>query len=271
MRIPTKVITLDRRPKQFLKRVVGHVAAAVGLEIRIRRHDWADIARFIPFRDTLKAANTAGLSVGDYIDTVMNGSPGATRATIEQVAALGAISERTRRVVEIGPGSGRYLEKVLELCTPESYQIYETAGDWANYVATTYGVTHCPTDGRKLGATEANSVDLIQAYKVLSATTFLTTARYWVEMARVTRVGGHAVFDIVTEECLAPEAVERWVMSNLDSTYPALVARRAALDFFASKGFQLAGSFIGPMGVGTTETFVFKRMSLIGGDRKSAG
>jgi Methyltransferase domain len=183
--------------------------------------------------------------------------------------ALGAISDRTRRVVEIGPGSGRYLEKILELCTPESYQIYETAGDWANYVASTYGVTRCPTDGRKLGATEADSVDLIQAYKVLSATTFLTTARYWSEMARVTRVGGHAVFDIVTEDCLDLETVERWAMSDLETgTYPASMPRRVALDFFAGNGFQLAGSFVGPMGVGATETFVFKRVTR---DRTPAG
>jgi hypothetical protein len=252
--------TLRQLASRIVKGAVRQVAATVRLEIRIRRHDWTDVASFIPFRDTLRAAKDAGLSVGDYIDGVMNGIPGATQATITQVAALGAISDRTRHVVEIGPGSGRYLEKVLKLCAPESYHIYETAGDWADYVASTYGVTRCPTNGCKLGTTKTDSVDLIQAYKVLSATTLLTTARYWLEMTRVTRVGGYAVFDIVTEDSLGPETVERWALSDLETgTYPAAIPRRVALDFFASKGFQLAGSFFVPMGVGTTETFVFNR------------
>ena len=246
--------------RRVVRDSIDRVAGAIGLEVRMRRHDWTDISTFIPFRDTLKRAQAAGLTVGDYIDGVMNGIPGATQSTIAQVAAFGAFSDRTRNIVEIGPGSGRYLEKVLERCTPERYQIYETANDWADFVASSYGVTHCATDGRTLAATETNSVDLIQAYKVLSATTLLTTSRYWVEFARVTRVGGYAVFDLVTEECLSPETVERWALSNLETgTYPAAVPRRVVLDFFAGKGFRLAGSFLVPMGVGTTETFVFNR------------
>jgi hypothetical protein len=184
---------------------------------------------------------------------------------------FGAISDRTRHVVEIGSGSGRYLEKVLGLCGPERYQIYETASDWADYVVGAYGVTRCPTDGRKLGATETDSVDLIQAFKVMSGTTFLTTARYWVEMARVTRVGGYAVFDIVTEECLDPDTIERWAVSDLETgSYPAVIPRCVALDFFAGKGFRLAGSFFVPMGLGTTETFVFERTTPVRGDSKAA-
>jgi len=263
---PRKVKSrMERTPlrqlaRRAVKGLIGQVASAFGLQIRSRQHDWADIASFIPFRDTLQAAKAAGLTVGDYIDGVMNGIPGATQATIAQVAAFGAISDRTRHIVEIGPGSGRYLEKVLELRTPERYQIYETANDWADHFASTYGVTRCPTDGCTLAATETDSVDLIQAYKVLSATTLLTTVRYWLERARVTRVGGYAVFDLVTEECLKPETVERRALSNLETgTYPATIPRRVAAVFFAGKGFQLAGSFFVPMGVGTTETFVFNR------------
>ena len=144
---PRKVKSrMERTPlrqlaRRAVKGLIGQVASAFGLQIRSRQHDWADIASFIPFRDTLQAAKAAGLTVGDYIDGVMNGIPGATQATIAQVAAFGAISDRTRHIVEIGPGSGRYLEKVLELRTPERYQIYETANDWADHFASTYGVT----------------------------------------------------------------------------------------------------------------------------------
>jgi len=235
------------------------------LDVKIVRsneqpHDWRNVQTFIPFEPTLKAAHEAGLSVGDYIDTVMNRIPGATQATIDQMSRLGVFAGKIDTVVEIGPGSGRYLEKTLAACSPKRYEIYETAGPWADYVAQTYNVILQPTNGRTMAPTPDNSVDLVQAHKVFSATPFLTTARYWIEMCRVLRAGGFAVFDIVTEASMDPATVTRWVSSQgIDSTYPAMMPRATTVDFFASRGCSLVGSFLIPMGPGTTDTYVFRK------------
>lgn len=256
--------------KSLSHRVPGAARTAINwalapLGVRIVRkndsaHDWKNIEAFIPFESTLEAARQAGLSVGDYIDGVMNGIPGATQATIDQMSRLGVFSGRIETVVEIGPGSGRYLQKTLTACTPARYEIYETAGVWADYVAKTYNVILQPTNGRSLAATADGSADLVQAHKVFSATPFLTTARYWLEMCRVLRPGGFAVFDIVTEACMDPAVLMRWVSSRgIDSSYPAMVARATAVDFFESRGFSLVGSFFIPMGPGKTEAYVFRK------------
>jgi hypothetical protein len=255
--------SLAHRAASAAKTAVNLALAPLGVKI-VRKsdnvHDWTKIETFIPFETTLEAARQAGLSVGDYIDDVMNHIPGATQATIDQMSRLGVFSGRIETIVEIGPGSGRYLQKTLAACTPARYEIYETAGLWADYVAKKYNVILQPTNGRSLAATPDQSVDLVQAHKVFSATPFLTTARYWLEMCRVLRAGGFAVFDIVTEACMGPTAVKGWVSSQgVDSTYPAMVARATAIDFFESQGLSLVGSFFVPMGSGKTETYVFRR------------
>jgi SAM-dependent methyltransferase len=224
-----------------------------------RRHDWSDTAKFIPLEATLKGAREAGMSVGDYIDTVMNNIPGATQAVIDGMKGLGVFANPIHTVVEIGPGSGRYLEKTQRECSPERYEFYETAAPWAAYVEKTYAAIRQPTDGLKLAATADASADLVQAHKVFSGINLRPTLAYWREMARITRSGGFAVFDIVTEECLSPELISRWIDSGFVGAYPAAVPRLACTQYFQSQGFRLVGSFLGRMGPGTTETFVFRK------------
>lgn len=232
----------------------------VGLDLRRAHHDWTDTRSFVPFEATMKAAAAAKMSVGDYIDTVMNGTPGATQSTIEQMRALGVFTGPIHGVLGIGPGSGRYLEKTLRECRPERYEIYETAEPWADYLERTYPVLRRPTDGAALSSTPDASVDLVQAHKVFNSVNLLTTLRYWLEMARVCAPGGFVVFDILTEHCLSPEIIDRWAASDLDTgSYPAAVPSQSASNFFASRGFWLAGTFIVPMGPGTTEVFAFQK------------
>jgi len=111
-----------------------------------------------------------------------------------------------------------------------------------------------------LGATPANSVDLVQAHKVFSAIPLLNTLGYWQEIARVTRPGGFAVFDVVTEACLDPSMIARWIDSGLHlGSYPAAVPRAVVVRYFESQKFSYVGSFVVPMGPGTTETFVLRK------------
>src|SRR5215211_4368082 len=94
-----------------LKELNG-VLRPVGLQlIRSRSADPA-IKDFIRARPTLAAAKAANLSLTDYIDTVY-AQPGTTAATVQAMLGLAQLAEPVQRVCEIGPGSGRYAEKVI--------------------------------------------------------------------------------------------------------------------------------------------------------------
>jgi hypothetical protein len=249
-------------PRKFAKGLVDIATAPLGLEVRRRnRHGWSDTRNFIPFHETVEAAKRTNLSVGDYIDGVMNKTPGATQAGIDGMRELGVFEGPVHTVVEIGPGSGRYLEKTIAACQPQRYEIYETAEYWASYVASKYPVVVQPTDGRSLAATPDGSADLVHAHKVFSSIPSLPTWIYWTEMSRVCARGGHVVFDILTEACLGSDMLEKWVGSGVENgAYPAVMPRVLALDYFSSAGFDTVGAFLVPMGTDcTTEVFVFRK------------
>ena len=222
-------------------------------------HDWDDYEAFLPFETTLAEAARAGLSVADYVDVTHNES-GATQATIDQMAAYRVFEGNIESVCEIGPGSGRYLEKTLRVCSPKRYEIYETAHDWANYLVEQYGVISQPTDGSSLCHTASDSMDLVQAHKVFVCTTFLTTYRYLIEMARVARVGARVVFDVVTESCMDKQTLDTWIASRPHrnrAVYPAVIPKQHAIEILGDLHLSLVGSFFVPMRPGKTECMVF--------------
>ncbi|WP_333738429.1 methyltransferase domain-containing protein [Streptomyces sp. IBSBF 2806] len=241
--------------KSGAKRLLGRA----GFDIVRSSNNRGGVDDFLPFEATMRAARAAGLSVGDHIDQVMNGTPGATQSTIDELRALGVFAGRPTSVLEIGPGSGRYLEKTLKECSPERYEIYETAAPWADYLVETFGVVARPTAGSSLAPTPDASIDLVQAHKVFNTVTFLCASRYFLEMARVTRPGGRIVFDVMTETCLGPDAVRTWATQGGEGhgSYPAALPRRTCVDLFATLGCTLEASFVAPMGVATTEVLVF--------------
>ena len=245
----------------LLKSVVNKSLAPIGIKVtRIDHHDWSDTKNFIPFERTTEGARASGMSIGDYVDSVMNGTPGSSQATIDKMASCGVFSGAVGTVVEIGPGTGRYLEKTLKAAELSRYEIYETAGPWSDYLVKEYNVVLQPTDGYSLAGTGDGSAGLVQAHKVFSGVPFMVTCCYWHEMARVIRPGGWAVFDIVTERCLEQNAMLDWARSGIrNGSFPAVMPREVVMNFFTQKGFSLASSDIAPMPPGTTELFVFKR------------
>ncbi|MFD7032239.1 class I SAM-dependent methyltransferase [Streptomyces sp. NPDC059917] len=243
--------------KSGLKRLLGRT----GFDIVRSTNSRGGVDDFLPFEATVRAARSAGLSVGDYIDEVMNGTPGATQATIDELRALGVFAADPRTVLEIGPGSGRYLEKTLQECSPDRYEIYETAAPWAGYLVDTFEVIARPTAECSLAPTPDGSVDLVQAHKVFNTVTFLSASRYFLEMARVTRPGGRIVFDVMTETCLDPATMRAWAAQGGagHDSYPAAMPRRACVDLFATLDCALEASFPARMGFASTEVLVFAK------------
>lgn len=239
--------------------IINKLVEPYGYELTVRKHDWENFQAFLPFKETLKEAEDAGLSVADYVDQKYN-KAGATQETVDGMVKLRVFDGNIRRICEIGPGSGRYLEKVIKLCTPEQYEIYETATEWAEWLVKNYNVVLQPTDGETLASTPSDSVDLVHAHKVFVCLPFLTNCRYLEEMIRVVRGKGKMVFDIVTEDCMDNPTLESWRASGIKSAhFPSFMSKQFTLEYVTSRGFSYDGSFIIPMKPGKTECFVFTR------------
>jgi hypothetical protein len=247
--------------KRAVKAALEAATRPLGIKISRRSHDWEDTEQFIPLDETLRKAEQAGMSVCDYIDTVMNRIPGATQTTIDNMAEAGVFDGKIETVVEIGPGSGRYLEKTLGACAPLRYEIYETAGPWVDYLTGKYKIISQPTDGKTLSSTPDRSADLVHAHKVFNGVNFMTTMRYWREMTRITKPGGHVVFDIITERCLNEAgSLDKWIDSGLNTgPYPIAIPAKVAADYFQAHEFTCERTFFSRLSHGRTELFVFRR------------
>ena len=217
---------------------------------------------YLPLRKTVRDAELAGLPLGDFIDNSYN-VPGATQLTIDKMTELGVFSQVIKSVCEIGPGSGRYLDKTMQVSNPARYEIYETAAEWRNWLAQKYNVTAHPADGASLSETPSGSIDLVQSHKVFPGLSFLTTIKYLSEMARVTRSGGSVVFDSVTEECFEGQVIDDWLASNVDWAN-CMIPKQFAIKFLESHGCSFVGSFLIPMKPGITQYMVFRKQNPTG-------
>lgn len=210
---------------------------------------------FIPADKTIAAAQKAGMSVVDYIDSTF-AKLGATAETVSAMLKLADLRGDVATVCEIGPGSGRYAEAVINSLHPGSYEIYETATDWLPHL------THLPNavirdcDGRTLSQTTDASVDLVHAQKVFVYLEFSVSAGYLEEMARVVRPGGVVAFDILTENCMDDAVVRQWTERG---TIYRPIPRAWAAGFMQRRGLSLVGSHLAPLTEGTTELMVFRR------------
>jgi hypothetical protein len=228
--------------------------------VRHRPRHFEDFRDYIPFEETIAAAEKEGLSAGDYIETKHNRGANTTRQTIDQLRNMGVLHEGVRRICEIGPGSGRYLEKTIDICHPDRYEIYESALDWRRYLSRKYKVVAHEADGLSLAQTPSSSIDLVHAHKVFIGLPFLAAYGYFLEMVRVLAPEGKIVFDLVTEGCMREEIVKRWLAARGGyQAYPNLFPRQYVIDFFASKKLALEGAFTVANEPGETECMVFGR------------
>jgi phospholipid N-methyltransferase len=249
-------------PTKAVKRAVKMALAGIGLSVtRTGPRPFVEFRDYIPCAPTIEAARRAGQSVGDYIDRTYS-QAGITAETIEQMRSAGVL-DHARRICEIGPGSGRYLERVMKICAPERYEIYETATDWRAYLERTYShVVSRSTDGRTLAETATGSVDLVHAHKVFCGLPTMVALSYLREMARVVAPGGAIVFDTLTERLLDSKQVDAWLSSTASyDTYPAMLPRQYVVDRMHEYGFGLTKSFDVAISPGASECFVFRRQA----------
>jgi SAM-dependent methyltransferase len=211
---------------------------------------------YISASATITGASHAGLSICDFVEKEW-GEKGTTQRVIENMETYGFFNYSNPNILEIGPGTGKFLDKVLKKTIPNTYEIYETALDWNDYLKKTYPIVSHMADGISLKETNDASIDLLQAHGVFVYLPFLISYRYFLEIFRVMKKDGLVIFDIICEECLDESSVDKWLIS--EHNYPCFLSKNYVIDIFKKHDFSLKGTFLTRYGPGSSLYLVFKR------------
>ena len=214
---------------------------------------------YISATETIKNANKEGLTVCDYVEKMWN-QVGETDKIIDSMEKYGAFEYTNPAICEIGAGTGRYMDKVIEKCNPKRYESYETANDWSAWLQKEYPIISHPTDGFSLKFTSDNSIDIAHAHGVFVYLKFLDNIRYFNEIKRVIKPNGIIVFDCYTEECMTAELLNNWLQSQ--HNFPVVLPNDYIISYFEKFNFKLVGNFFNAHGQGKSKYFVFKHKDL---------
>jgi hypothetical protein len=172
------VSAAKRRIKSLAAKTINGILANYGFSITLLA------LGYISARKTVSAAKREGLSVCDYIEKLWN-QQGDTQRVIDTLASYGIFNLENPNILEIGTGTGRYLEKVITKCKPAKYESYEPNRGWAEWLQSTYPIVAQKSDGISLRQTATNSVDFLHAHGVFVYLPFLIVYRYFKEIFRV--------------------------------------------------------------------------------------
>jgi SAM-dependent methyltransferase len=245
------------------KRIVKSAASKCGFQIE--RAGARGSNGYISAAQTIANADRAGLSVLDYVESLWD-EKGLTQRQVDRITLA---CPNARAILEIGPGTGRYIDLLMRSYGDVSYELYETAPDWRDYLKRTFPtLTHHEADGSSLRQTADASIDLAQAHGVFVYLPFLTTCQYFIEMDRVTKPGSCIVFDVFTEACMDEPTITKWLASV--HRYPAMVPALFIESFWGERGFRQVDRFLVKNGAGVAEYFIFIKMGSAPLRRQSA-
>jgi SAM-dependent methyltransferase len=239
--------------QNFFRAAVNHCLHPVGYQL-VRNGSCG--GRYIDAKATVQGAKAKGQSVCEYVEDLW-GQRGATAHVVEEMRRAGCLAP-CERVLEIGAGTGRYLELVLRKICPDQYEIYETVDDWATWLASTYGpsVVRQPADGRTLRYTPSHSCGLVHAHGVFVYLSLLHAFEYFAEMIRVCKPQGSIVFDFYPAETFDEAMIVQWL--QYDDRYPAVLPAVHVQSFFLNRGCHLINEFDNPHGHGRSRYFIFR-------------
>jgi SAM-dependent methyltransferase len=215
------------------------------------------LGTYIDMAATVAGAKAKGQTVCEYVETLWN-QKGSTARVIEEMKRSGCFTT-LNNVLELGPGTGRYLDFVLREAKPRRYEIYETARDWAGWLAETYSPTviRQHADGHTLHQTPSQSCELVHGHGVFVYLSLLHSFEYFSEVCRVLAPGGYLVFDFLPAAKFDEPTINRWLKT--ENRYPVVLPDEHVRKYFAGKGFKLIHEFDNRYGEGHSHYFVFRR------------
>ncbi len=239
--------------KQIIKKIINKTGFDIVKNTTISKKKQGN---YISCEETVKAAREQGLSVCDYVEKIWN-QKGATQTVIDQMQKVGCF-DNIASVLEIGAGTGRYIEKILKQSSEiKNYMSYETAEDWAWWLEETYNITRREPDGYTLKSEADNSIDLIHAHGVFVYLPLIHSFKYFNEMLRVASKNSYIVFDFYPTQYFDIPMINKWI--DAKHYYPVVLPNIIIDKLFNKNGFKLINSFDNKHGEGFSKYNIYKR------------
>ena len=196
----------------------------------------------------IKNAKAAGLSVGEFLEMSNVGKVGVRKDEIILKLKDASVLTPCNSIVEIGAGTGMYLEKFIEICKPDKYEVYETSVGWVKYLREKYSsvipffILH-KADGFSLNTTQSKSADIIAAHGVFVYLPVVITVSYLQEAARVCKVGGYIVFDCFTDRIFTLSEIIRFREINPEYDFPVILKEEIINEFCTQYSLEILTRF----------------------------
>jgi phospholipid N-methyltransferase len=219
---------------------------------------------FDPLR-VVEEARSRRLSLCEYLERFNVGGVGRRRDAI--VSALTQyIPKQLDTVLEIGAGTGMFLEKIIELYSPRKYEVYETALGWVKYLRTQYSNRvdlRCHNaDGITLHNTKAESVDAVFAHGVFVYLPLIVTFGYLEEAVRVLTRTGVLVFDCFIAERFGIDTIRQWQNDPYKYKFPTTISQSLIGELAARSELTIAGTFDVKYHASNSTYFVLRKAPL---------
>jgi SAM-dependent methyltransferase len=192
-----------------------------------------------------RLAHASDISICEYLE-LLDDDPRKIGRRDRIIDKIKHLFRDCHMIVEIGAGTGMYMEKVLQLDKPYRYIVYETDRGWINYLHHQYINTGCEisfplSDGETLKDTPDNSCDLVHAHGVFVYIPVLQIFSYIKEAARTLSSGGYLIFDCYLDSSFKGEIIQDWLKSEW--RFPIVLPEKMLMEYIHDNGFELVSRF----------------------------
>jgi len=235
--------------KKILKILIKPILTKYKLEIvRTTNKKNANNKGYIGAKETIKAAQEANLSICDYRESQEDRplKKGRRNRIIEKILSYN-ILENNQNFLEIGAGTGMYVEKIIETITPKTYHIYETANDWKEYLSNRFKnnlkinfLIH-NASGIDLKQTDSNSCDVVFAHGVFVYLSSVQTFSYLKESVRVLKKGAYLIFDCYLDSSFSTDSIKLWI--DYKMYFPVVMSEKLLNSFCIENNLTIVNKF----------------------------
>jgi SAM-dependent methyltransferase len=219
---------------------------------------------YFSVQDVVPKALAAGKSLCDYLEDENIGGVGRRRDLIIDSLRQRGVFHAKSTIIEIGAGTGIYLEKTIEHAQPERAEVYETALDWVAYLREQHSnkgtklICH-NADGRTLKYSPDTSADLILAHAVFVYIPMLSSMRYLIDSARVLKPGGLLVFDVFNDLRFHLETVNTWLNDGNGYVFPVVMSDALIREYAAANRLRVVDTFDTPLHASHSTYYILQK------------